>query len=141
MSAVKRTPADIAFSDAVRESFDYTCCLCGMDGRERPGMMDCSHVFSRKHRNTRWTVLVALCLCRSCHQKMGDRPLLHAALYRDVWGEEAYEQILRDHNRILKISKVEEKLIAKHYRAEAKRAEKLRNAGYIGRIDIQDWRD
>ena len=141
MSGIKRTTADKHFSDAVRESFDFTCRSCGINGRHQPGMMDCSHVFSRKHRNTRWHPLNALCLCRSCHQKMSDRPPVHAELVRKVWGEEKYYWLIREHNKVAKIPKAQEKDIAKHYKAEKERVQGLRAMGRGGYIKINNWMD
>lgn len=137
--AIKRTTADIAFSNAVRESFDFVCCGCGAYGREGRQMMDCAHVFSRKHRSTRWTVANAVCLCRSCHQKMADRPLVFAELVRKWLGADAYDALMLKHNQPKKIPKAQEKEIAAHYRRECKRIEQLRLDGHRGIIKLEDW--
>jgi predicted restriction endonuclease len=141
MAGIKRTAADIAFSDAIRESFDYECVECGINRRTDPGRMDCSHVFSRKHRSTRWTVVNALCLCRSCHQKMTDRPLVHAELVKEWLGQRAYDDLMLKHNQPKKIPKWKEKEIAAHYRKQTRDIEELRFAGHKGYIQPEDWED
>ena len=139
MSGIKRTPADVNFSRAKRESEDYICENCGKDYRHEPHMMDCSHIFSRKHRRVRWHPLNALCLCRSCHQKMGDKPPVHAELAKKKLGEEGYWELMRLHNEILKIPKTKEKDIAAHYKAEHKRLIALRMDGQQGRLELRNW--
>ena len=146
--AIKRTAADIAFSNAIREGSDFTCQNegqveglepCGVNLRHSPQTMDCSHVFSRKHRNTRWHPLNALCLCRSCHSKVSDRPLIHAEFVKAIKGEDNYWRVMRLHNQVLKLPKSAEKDIAKHYRSELKRIESKRNAGHTGYIEVKNW--
>lgn len=139
MSSVKRTAPDRHFSDAIRESHDYTCLNCGTEGRNSKGMMDCAHVFSRKHRSTRWTVANAVCLCRSCHQKMHDRPLVFAELVKRYLGEKAYDRLMLAHNKPKKIPKWQEKEIAAHYKNQVKVLEEMRLAGWRGIIDLEDW--
>lgn len=136
---IKRTTADIAFSKAVRESFDWECQVCHSYGKHNPAMMDCSHIISRANRRTRFTVDNAICLCRSCHEKMGRNTLEHAALAQDVLGEDRYWALKRKANTVKKIPKTVEKQIAKHYRNELKRIEDLRNCGHRGIIKLEDW--
>ena len=137
--AIKRSAADIAFSNAVREAFDYDCLSCGINGRHTPATTDCAHVFSRKHRSTRWTVANAVCLCRSCHQKMADRPLVFAELVKEWLGEERYDELMLKHNQPQKISKQLEKEIAKHYREQVKVIEEMRRDGWRAYIQLEDW--
>lgn len=136
---IKRTAADIAFSDCIRESFDYVCAHCQIHGRHNTGKMDCAHVFSRKHRSTRWTVANALCLCRSCHQKLADRPLVFAELVKEFLGKKAYDALMLKHNRPKKIPKYVERDIAKHYRGQTAEIEARRAAGWKGYIPPEDW--
>ena len=68
---VKRDPADVAFSRALRMSRNDTCEHCGtMDGQ-----MDCAHIFGRAKKSVRWDTLNALCLCRNCHRHFTANPL------------------------------------------------------------------
>lgn len=141
MAGIKRTEADKQFSLAVRESFAWDCLQCGINHEHNKGMLDCAHVFSRKHRSTRWTVSNAVALCRSCHQKCADRPLVFAELVKEWLGKAAYDELMLKHNRPKKIPKWQEKEIAAHYREQVKVLEEMRASGWRGYIQLQDWED
>ena len=133
---IKRTPADIAFSKTVREANDYVCEYCGIQGRSSPSTMDLSHYFGRRHRSTRWEPLNAFCLCRGCHNKLGESPHDHATWARKMLGEGAYKILVEKKNQIVKIPKTEEKAIAKHYREEYKKLLARRAAGATGKLNF-----
>ena len=141
MSGIKRTAADKNFSDAVRGASDFVCQRCGIDGKHNKGMMDCSHIYSRKHRGLRWHPLNALCLCRSCHAKIADAPTEHAELVKKLKGEDEYWMLFRERGRVAKIPKAMEKDISKHYLAEVRRIQARRNAGFSGYVEIECWLD
>ena len=70
---VKRDALDKAFSDAIREAYDFRCCHCEISYRHDPGYMHCAHVHTRKHRSTRWNATYgALALCAKCHRLLHD---------------------------------------------------------------------
>jgi hypothetical protein len=139
LAGIKRTPADIAISNAVRIAVSYICQRCGIDYSHNTGQLDCSHVFSRKHRCIRWDTRNTLVLCRSCHSKMADAPLEHAELYKKIKGEAMYWELIKAKNTPIKIPKMEEKDIAKHYREETIKANSFRLRGYVGDIEIVNW--
>ena len=138
--AVKRTPADIAFSKAIRESYDYECCHCGKNYRHDPGYVDCAHIHTRKHRNTRWCANYgALALCKPCHRRFTDFPLEWADFCRSFLGESNYDEAKRRAWETRKYTKAEQADIAKHYREEVKRIEDLRKNGETGYIPLVSY--
>lgn len=141
---MKRDALDAAFSEAVRERDNWTCQRCGIVDTaaqmgERPSFMDCSHVFSRRYVSTRTYPDNALCLCRGCHRKMGDRPPEHAALCERILGEGRYQRLIeRRANSMIKYLKKDKPAMAKHYREEVKRIRSDRAMGVMP-IDLVAW--
>jgi|GEM_PF-4342037 len=70
---------------------------------------------------------------------MADSPLEHAELVKKIKGEDAYWQLIRMKGQVAKIPKMQEKVIAKHYRDEARRNQIKRNAGYVGYLEVKNW--
>ena len=110
---MKRTPADAAFSEIVREIHDYTCERCGKQGR-----MECSHVHSRRHRTIRWCLLNANCLCNGCHRWWHENPTESGKWFERKFGEDRVDILLEKKENKIKVPKSEDKLIAKHYKKE-----------------------
>ena len=138
--AVKRYPADIAFSKAIRESYDYECCKCGTSYRHDPGYLDCAHVHTRKHRNTRWCAeWGAVALCKPCHRYFTDFPLEWGEFLAQHFSEDWYDEAKRRAWQTRKISKDDQADIAKHYREEVKRIELERAEGKEGFIKLRNW--
>lgn len=139
---IKRDATDAAFSDAVRERDNWTCQSCGlidpngqMTGKSM--IMDCSHVKSRSSNNTRWYPDNALCICKSCHSKLGKDPIAHAALIRGILGDTRHNMLTeRINNTKIKYYKNDKRNMARHFREETRRIRKLREEGYQGRIDL-----
>lgn len=131
--ATKINPADQAFSKCVREAAKWTCERCG--SVHEPGSMGlhCSHIFSRRHRTIRWCKDNVQALCFSCHQWFGGNPADSGVWVTELLGEGHIELLREKMNSKVKVSKAEEKEIAKHYRAELK----LMQAGE--KDDFDSW--
>lgn len=136
---IKRTPADIAFSKVVREAADYTCERCGINLRHSPHIMDLSHYFGRRNKSTRFEPLNAFCLCRGCHNNLGDSPHDHKQFVLNQLGEGAYQILLEKKRQVLRIRKADEREIAKHYREEHKRLIKMRERGATGKLEYSGY--
>ena len=133
--AVKRSPADIAFSKAIRESYDYECPSCNINYRHDPGYMHCAHVHTRKHRSTRWNAeFGAIALCAKCHRRFTDFPVEWGGFLRRHMGDSNYEEAKRRAWQSVKYSKQDQQEIKEHYRSEVERIEKLRMDGEQGFI-------
>jgi len=57
----------------------------------------------------------------------------------ELLGEEHMAMLREKRDSMVKVSKLEEKEIAKHYRSELKRIEKLRSEGATGYIEFVSW--
>jgi len=113
---MKLKAADTWFSKCVRKAANYTCQRCEKQYQEGDTGLHCSHIFSRRHRTIRWCWDNAQALCYSCHQWYGGNPVDSGKWITSLYGE-GYMELLREKmNSKTKVSKIEEKEIAKHYR-------------------------
>lgn len=139
MAAVKRKPADTAFSLCVREAANWACEKCGAV-HERGSMgLHCSHVFSRRHRTIRWCKENAQALCFSCHQWYGGNPVDSGKWVEEVLGGGVIAILREKRDSKVKVSKLEEKDIASHYRAEHKKLLNRRANSETGPLDFESW--
>lgn len=143
MSAIKRTPADAAFSDCVRERANWKCECCGTDYTNRTQGLHCSHYHGRANWSVRFDPDNAQAHCYGCHSKLEGSPHDFYKLWFDYLGEGAY-QILLDKKNDTSLGKEYRRTkgkgdIAKHYREEFKRMRDLRASGEIGRIEFNGW--
>lgn len=134
MSGIKRSPADDWFSKCVREAHNHTCEMCGKVGR-----METSHVHSRRHRTIRWDVLNVNCLCNGCHRKWHESPLDSFRWFAEKFGEGRVDILLEKKRSKVKISKQEEKGIAKHYKAEFDKLMERRDSGETGYLEFLSY--
>ncbi len=112
---MKISAADKWFSLCIREASNYTCVTCGKMGR-----VECSHVYSRRHRTIRWDVENAMSQCNGCHRSWHESPLKSFAWFESEFGAGRIELLREKMNNKVKVSKAEEKEIAKHYREQLK---------------------
>lgn len=134
VAAIKRTPADVAFSLCVRERAGWKCQRCGGEHFKGGVGLHCSH----HHRRGQWAVrfdpLNAEALCYGCHSYIGGT--------RDRMDEvltEAEQALLRERKEDAGLARMYRRTqgkgeIAKHYRDEYQRMLALRADGVTGRI-------
>jgi hypothetical protein len=135
--SVKRFPSDIAFSKAIRESYDYTCCHCEISYRHDPAYMHCAHIHTRKHRSTRWDARHgAVALCAKCHRRFTDYPVEWGEFLRGFLGDDGYDEAKKLAWSVKKYTKAEQKEIAVHYRAQTTYMERLRREGHTGVLPL-----
>ncbi len=70
---------------------------------------------------------------------MGENPIDHAELYRELRGDDAYQLLRELKERIVKKRDRPEKEIAAHYRRELSRMQAERESGVTGRIEFVAW--
>lgn len=133
---IKRTPADAAFSDCVREAHDYNCQHCGKNNRDNPKACHLSHFCGRRAKSTRWFKENGFCLCAGCHMYMGEHPHEHDKWVRSVLGEGLFQVLIEQSQTLFRVRKQDEKEIAKHYRDEKKKILEKRKNGQEGFIDF-----
>ena len=139
MSGVKIKPADAAFSKCVRERNDWTCERCGKKYEENSMGLHCSHIFGRRARTIRWCGDNAQALCFSCHKWYGENPADSGAWVTNLLGEGHMDLLREKRESMVKVSKLEEKEIAKHYRKQLEIMKKIRWEGRIGRIEFESY--
>jgi len=131
---VKITPADKAFSDVVHAAYDNTCCRCG-----RVGRVENSHIHSRRHRTIRWCKENGVAKCHTCHRWWHENPTEAGLWFIEVFGQGTEDILIEKKNLKVKVSKLEEKDIAKHYRQQLKIIKEKRAGGETGFIDYESW--
>lgn len=139
MSGTKITPADSAFSKCVRERNNWTCERCNKQYEENSMGLHCSHVYTRSHRTIRWCGDNAQALCFSCHQWYGGNPIESGKWVEGILGQGVIGLLREKMNSRVKVSKLEEKEIAAHYRNELKKLKQRRMEGETGRIEFESW--
>ena len=112
---MKISAADKYFSLCIRAVSNNICVTCGKEGR-----MECSHVYSRRHRTIRWDVDNAMSQCNGCHRAWHESPLRSFAWFESKFGICRVELLREKMDNKQKVSKAEEKEIAKHYREQLK---------------------
>ena len=140
---MKLSPADIAFSQCVRASADHTCLRCGIQkpptNRRGSSGMDCSHVYGRRHRTVRWAKENAKCLCTGCHRWWHENPADSGEWFVNLVGEGFMSMLREKRDSMVKVSKIEEKAIARHYRLQLKNIDKKRLNGETGVIQFESY--
>ena len=137
--AIKRSPADEAFSKCIRAANNYVCQKCGAVHNKSSTGLHCSHNFGRRHRTIRWCKDNALALCFNCHKWYGENPADSGRWLEDFIGEGTIQILREKRDSGVKVSKLEERDIAKHYRQELKKIESKRDSGQTGYIDFDSW--
>jgi hypothetical protein len=139
MGAIKRTPADIAFSKCIRERSGWTCERCDTfypEGKRQA--LHCSHFHGRGKWSVRFDPNNAFTHCYGCHQYLGSRPLEFTAWAVDKLGSTFFE-ILTERagdTNLGRRAKREAKQIAKYYRDQHANMLTQRDLGITGRIAV-----
>lgn len=136
---VKIKPADSAFSKCVRESNDWICERCGKQYERNSQGLHCSHVYSRRHRTIRWCKDNAQALCFSCHNWYEGNPPDSGPWVEQKIGKGALDLVREKMNQKVKVTKLEERDIAAHYREELRKLELRRINGETGKLDFESW--
>ncbi len=136
---MKTSPADQAFSKCIRAANDYKCQKCGKQYDSSSTGLHCSHNFGRRHRTIRWCKDNALSMCFSCHQWFGESPADSGKWLEEFIGIGNVDLLREKMNSKLKVTKLEEKEIAKHYREQLKIIQQKRSDGETGYIDFESY--
>lgn len=113
---IKRCPADIEFSKALRMSRGNVCEHC----KKADGRMECAHIYGRRHKSIRWDTLNALCLCHTCHRTFTENPLDFTAWLQAYVGQGLLDILTEKKRAFCKTNKALRAEIAKHYREQIK---------------------
>lgn len=130
MSLIKKTPADNAFSNCVRERAGWCCERCGTYYPEGKRMgLHCSHFHGRGNWGVRFDPNNAFSHCFGCHRYFEANPHEFREWVAEKIGDGAYEMLLERKNDV-SIGKMVRRTkgrgdIAKHYREELKKMRRL----------------
>ena len=137
MAAIKRTPADIAFSKCIREAADWQCVTCGKQHVQGSGGLECSHGYSRGNWSIRFKAMNARAQCTACHFRCGPAWMLQELT--------DFERTVLEEWRVdLPMAKVYRATkgkgeIAKHYREQHTMLLQQRAEGMMGELSFDDW--
>ena len=140
MAGINRTPADIAFSNCVRERASWHCERCAKYFPEgNRGGLDCSHHHSRGNWAIRFEPLNAEALCYGCHAHVGGTEERRAEVLSTSDRDLLYKfKNDIERGRITRKTKGKGE-IAKHYRNELARMQRRRAHGDTGIIEFVGW--
>ena len=131
----KTDKRDTVFSLLIRERAGNCCEKCGRDGSQ--WVMQCSHIFSRRHKGIRWHPDNAKCLCFVCHKWWHENPVESGVWIRNYLGEGFIDLLMEKKNQITKYTKADKEDIHKHLKAEYKIMMEKRTNGECDRIEFK----
>lgn len=139
--AIKRTPADDAFSKCIRESVAYMCERCGSVHTPSSQGLHASHYHTRGNWSVRFDPDNVSAHCYGCHQHLGSHPAEFKVWMRNKLGEARFDWLeLRSVDASLgRQARKEAKDIAKHYREQLKAMKERRRAGQMGVLQLVSW--
>lgn len=110
--ALKRDPADIAFSQWIRLR-DKKCMRCGsavkFNTKGMPVSHQASHFKGRRKEGTRFEPLNVDTLCGACHQYLGSQPDEHIAWQVERKGQNVVDQVILQANTYHKKDRIAER--------------------------------
>lgn len=137
---MKRKQADVWFSKCIRERADWKCEYSGKDFSANKGALHCSHFYGRRARSVRWDADNAFAHGSYEHKYLGENPGEFHAWAIKTRGEGWYEMLTEKWRNVkMKITKKEEKLIAKHYKEQYAMMQQKRDAGHIGWLEFDSY--
>lgn len=114
---IKILPADKWFSLCVRKSAGWTCQASKKQFHDRPGALHCAHIFSRRHRATRWHPDNVIALSFGEHKKFDEDHEYKREFSVGQVGEIQYNWLNAQRRRTdIKFTKAEIKQIGKFYK-------------------------
>jgi hypothetical protein len=137
-NGIKRTSADAAFSNCIRERSNWTCERCGAEHPAPTTALHCSHFWGRGHWAVRHDPDNAEAFCYGCHRYFTANPVDYTEWKFRKLGEERYEILLekKDNPSLAKQAHREEKEMAQHYIDQLAIMRRLRYAGLTGWLDF-----
>lgn len=112
--SIKRCPADIAFSKAVRLARP-ACEYCG-----RTDTLEAAHIYGRRAKSVRWDTLNVIVLCHHHHRYFTENPIEWTRWLEGYVGRGYLDILNEKRNQIFKTTKTIRAEIAKHYRGQIK---------------------
>ena len=133
---VRRSKLDIIFSKLIRERDNWTCTNCQKyfpEGSRQS--LHCSHFFSRRNVSVRWAPENATAHCFSCHQFLGENPVLFRDWIKAHLGQREFAALQIKANKPLKLSKPQREDLYQDMKATYERMLSERRAGVTGPLE------
>ena len=132
---------DTWFARCVKERVGWVCECCGKQYQEGDRGLHCSHFVGRANYAVRCEPENADAHCYYCHSQFEQNPHKHTEWKRARLGPVRYDALIEMSNNIMrgKEAKQNKKEMAKHYKSEFERMQKLRAQGETGRIEFVGW--
>ncbi len=130
---------DILFGRLVRERANWQCEACGTYFPEdkRQGL-HCSHHFSRRKRSVRWHPNNASAACFTCHQTLGENPVIFHDWIKGHLGDEKFAALRVQAQKIVTLKKHDKADIHANLKASWEDMQARRKAGEVGRLEFED---
>ena len=131
---IRRDKRDALFSGLVRERACWVCERCGKKPEIRS--LHCSHLFSRRHRATRWHPKGSVAHCFSCHQYLGEHPIEFSEWIKEYLGHSEMKRLRRLSQVVAKFSKKDLAEIEADLKVEIQLMKQARFKGVGGRLEF-----
>jgi hypothetical protein len=130
---------DQIFSLCVRERAEWTCERCNKAYQRGTNGLHCSHLFSRRHRSTRWAPENCCAHCMACHSYLGGNPVIFAQWIADHLGEQPLFDLHAKMRSIVKVRPRDREDMYQHFVKVHAEMLRLRDMGITGRIPFEGW--
>lgn len=136
---IRRDKRDALFSLLVRERAEWHCEACHryFPEGDRRGL-ECSHFFSRRKRSVRWSPDNAAAHCFSCHQNLGENPIVFKKWIADYLGEKRLANLESRAQTIIRLKKHDLADIHANLKASFEDMAGRRKKGEWGRLEFID---
>ena len=134
---VKEGRLDTLFSLLIRGRVDYTCearVTTNCDGSY--GQMQCSHLFGRRHRSTRFFPTNAACHCSSCHRYLTENPYEFGKWIERHLGKQGAEELRLRAHTTLKRSPAQTRDLFNEMTVALRDMQERRAMGLTGRLEF-----
>ena len=112
---IKRDKLDRAFSELIRRKSKGVCAVsrlmpdvCRSPHNDWKYGMECSHTgFGRRKRSVRYSFLNCDAVCRGCHRKLGENPIMAYEFKTKQLGKVRFRKLVKESNQLCKRTKAE----------------------------------
>ena len=130
---IKETHLDKLFSKLIRGRTNGYCQRCETNHRQA----HCSHLFSRRHRSTRWDETAnCVCHCTTCHRYLTENPYKFSEWIIEHLGKEDAEALCLKAHTTRKRSQPQMRDLYEKMESQWAIMNLLRNEGFEGRIEF-----
>ena len=145
MKSIKVKTLDDIFSKCIRAQYDWICqwqhCrFCkNFSFENNTGGLDCSHLYTRETRATRWFPDNCMAMCNARHRWIGKRPVEHTAHFRKFLGDSRFDDLVLSGNGHRKYTPYDRWEMNQHYKAMRAEQKRKRKNGIQGYLPLVRW--